>query len=74
MLANRPIIDLTRGELSRETRGAASPVSVGDRLSSLLLAVLVAWLCCLRGAGALDEVPEYELKVAFLYKFAQYVT
>ncbi len=74
MLANRPIIDLARGEPPRETRDVPSRVSIWGWLSSLLFAVLVAWPCCLRGAGALDDVPEYELKAAFLYKFAQYVT
>jgi hypothetical protein len=74
MLANRSIIDPTRGEPPREPRGLPSrPIRLGW-LSILILALLIAWPCCLRAAGASDEAPEYELKAAFLYKFAQYVT
>jgi len=74
MLANLPFIDPSRGDPPRKTRGLPSRTIVRAWLSSLILALLMAWPCCLRGAGASDEFPEYELKAAFLYKFAQYVT
>jgi len=74
MLANPPFIDPSRGDPPGETRVTASRVGVRGWLSSLLLVALVAWPCCLRSAGALDEAPEYELKAAFLYNFAKFVT
>ena len=74
MQANRPTIALTRGGVSpRETRGLPSRTIRRGWLSGLILALLMPWPCCLRSAGVLDEIPEYELKAAFLYKFAQYV-
>ena len=45
--------------------------SLAARLSTALLLSLAAWTCCM--AQALPRASEYQLKAAFLYKFANYI-